>query len=304
MNDELSSVMEPVPIPYFVETPYIQSITKRALSYLRAGFPVNLTGAAGTGKTTLAMHLANKIGRLMVIVHGDEELTTTGLVGGEYGYRIKTILDKFVSRVRKTEEEVIKRWVDRRLAIACKKGYTFIYDEFTRSRPEANNILLAILEEKMLDLPMGKGEKALLTQVHPDFCAIFTSNPSEYAGVFKSQDALRDRMITVNLDAFDYETEVAITQVKSQIPKAHVETIVKIVRGVRESEDLEFAPTVRGAVMIAKILKEGNMKPVKANKDFCSICQDILASEAGRKGSQKERIEIKNLVRNLIDQYS
>ena len=109
MNDELSSVMEPGTIPYFVETPHIQSITNRALGYLKAGFPVNLTGAAGTGKTTLAVHLANKIGRSMVMIHGDEELTTTGLVGGEYCYRIRTLLDKFVSRVRKTEEEVTKR---------------------------------------------------------------------------------------------------------------------------------------------------------------------------------------------------
>jgi len=36
--------------PDFVETPYVQDITERALSYLRAGYPVHLSGPAGTGK--------------------------------------------------------------------------------------------------------------------------------------------------------------------------------------------------------------------------------------------------------------
>jgi len=128
-----------------------------------------------------------------------------------------------------------KRWVDSRLTVACKYGFTLIYDEFTRSRPEANNILLSILQEKMMDLPVGRGEDPYL-KVDPDFTGIFTSNPEEYAGVHRSQDALRDRMITMDLDHFDYDTEIAITRAKSKLLKRDVEVIVHIVRGLRESE--------------------------------------------------------------------
>jgi len=46
---------------------------------------------------------------------------------------------------------------------------------------------------------------------------IFTSNPEEYAGVHKTQDALRDRMVTIELDHFDEETEIAITEARSGI---------------------------------------------------------------------------------------
>ncbi len=303
MIDEMTTVLEPTPLPDFVETKYIKDITNRALSYIKAGFPVHFRGVSGTGKTTLAMHMASKIGRPVVLIHGDEEFTTSDLVGGAYGYRFKRIVDRFVSRVLKVEEDMIKRWVDNRLTVACKYGFTLIYDEFTRSRPEANNILLSILQEKMMDLPVGRGEEPYL-RVDPDFTAIFTSNPEEYAGVHRSQDALRDRMITMDLDHFDYETEVAITQAKSKLPKKDSEKIVNIVKGLRESGKCEFAPTIRGCIMIAKTLKVQNITPAKSNGAFMQICQDILASETSRVGSKTNQARVKEIVKGLVKKYS
>jgi gas vesicle protein GvpN len=302
MIDEMTTVLEPRPLPDFVETKYVKDITNRTLSYIKAGFPVHLRGPSGTGKTTLAMHVATKIGRPVVMIHGDEEFTTTDLVGGEYGYRFKKVVDRFVSRVLKVEEDMVKRWVDNRLTVACKYGFTLIYDEFTRSRPEANNILLSILQEKMMDLPSGRGEEPYLS-VDPDFTAIFTSNPEEYAGVHRSQDALRDRMITMDLDHFDYDTEVAITKEKSKLSKQHAEIIVNIVRGLRESGKCEFAPTIRGCIMIAKTIKVQNITPVKSNGLFRVICQDILASETSRVGSKTNQAKVKEEVNEQVKKY-
>lgn len=302
MIDEMTTVLEPRPLPDFVETKYIKDITNRAISYIKAGFPVHFRGPSGTGKTTLAMHVATKIARPVVMIHGDEEFTTTDLVGGEYGYRFRKVVDRFVSRVLKVEEDMVKRWVDNRLTVACKYGFTLIYDEFTRSRPEANNILLSILQEKMMDLPSGRGEDPYL-QVDPDFTAIFTSNPEEYAGVHRSQDALRDRMITMDLDHFDYDTEVAITKAKSKLSKQHAEMIVNIVRGLRESGKCEFAPTIRGCIMIAKTIKVQNITPIKSNGLFRVICQDILASETSRVGSKTNQAKVKEEVNEQVKKY-
>lgn len=300
MIDEMTTVLEPSPLPNFVETSYIKDLTDRALCYIEAGFPVHLRGPSGTGKTTLAMHLASRIGRPVVMIHGDEEFTTSDLIGGEHGYRIRKVVDRFISRVLKTEEDMVKRWVDNRLTVACKYGFTLIYDEFTRSRPEANNILLSILQEKMMDLPVARDGEEPYLKVHPNFTAIFTSNPEEYAGVHRSQDALRDRMITMDLDHFDYETEVAITQAKSKLSKSNVEMIVNIVRGLRESGKCEFAPTVRGCIMIAKTLKVQKLTPARANKVFTQMCQDILASETSRVGSKTNQDRVKQIVRELV----
>jgi len=300
MIDEMTTVLEPSPLPGFVETKYIKDITGRALSYIQAGFPVHFRGPSGTGKTTLAMHLASKIKRPVVLIHGDEQFTTSDLVGGEYGYRFRKVVDRFISRVLKTEEDMVKRWVDNRLTVACKYGFTLVYDEFTRSRPEANNILLSILQEKMMDLPVGRGGEEPYLRVDPDFTAIFTSNPEEYAGVHRSQDALRDRMITMDLDHFDYDTEVAITQAKSNLSKPHAKMIVNIVRGLRESGKCEFAPTIRGCVMIAKTLTVQGLAPSSATGAFSQVCQDILASETSRVGSKTNQDRVKEIVKELI----
>jgi len=300
MIDEMSTVLEPTPMTDFVETPYIKDISSRALTYIKAGFPVHFRGVSGTGKTTMAMHIASKIQKPVVIIHGDEEFTTSNLVGGESGYRMKKVVDRFVSRVLKVEENVNKQWVDNRLTIACRYGFTLLYDEFTRSRPEANNVLLSVLQEKMLDMPVSRGGDEPYLQVHPEFTALFTSNPEEYAGVHRSQDALRDRMITMDLDNFDYDTELAITQSKSHLPKERAAMIVNIVRGLRDSGKCEFAPTIRGCIMIAKTLKVLKLSPLNAPKKFLTICQDILASETSRVGSKTNQNRVKDIIASVV----
>jgi gas vesicle protein GvpN len=301
MNEDISTVIEASPLPDFVETKYVKDLTYRALTYIEAGFPIHLRGASGTGKTTLAMHIASKIGRPIVMIHGDSEYKTSDLVGGEFGYHSRRVVDRFQSRVLKVEEDFAKRWVDSRLTVACKYGFTLLYDEFTRSRAEANNVLLSVLQEKILDIPAGRtGEDGYL-KVHPNFVGIFTSNPEEYAGVHKAADALRDRMITLDLSYPDFETEVAIVVAKSKIPLQDAEEIVSLVRALRESGRCEFAPTVRAAIMIAKTLAVQRTKIYQPPDFFMNVCQDVLVSETSRVGARTNQEEIRALVKKLVE---
>lgn len=300
---ELTTVLEPKALPNFVETDYIKDVTQRAMAYIQAGFPIHFRGTTGTGKTTLAMHVASLIGRPVIMIHGDEEFSTSDLVGGEYGYRMRKVIDNFIHSVLKTEEDMSRKWIDNRLTVACKYGFTLIYDEFTRSRPEANNVLLSVLQEKMMDLPPDSGDSDYL-QVHPDFTAIFTSNPEDYAGVHRSQDALRDRMVTLDLDYFGKETEIAITEAKSGLAREEAEKIVDIVRGLRDSGECEFAPTVRGCITIAKTLQVMNGGSASAgNNVFRQVCHDVLASETSRVGSKSSQLKVNELVNNLIETH-
>ena len=300
INDN-TTVLEPRSLPNFVETPYVKDVTERALAYINAGFPIHFRGISGTGKTTLAMHVAAMIGRPMIMIHGDEEFSTSDLVGGETGFRSRKVVDNYIHTVLKTEEDMNKRWADNRLTIACRNGFTLIYDEFTRSRPEANNVLLSVLQERMLDLPAPSHRDGNYLNVHPDFTAIFTSNPEEYAGVHRSQDALRDRMITLDLDHFDEETEVQITQYKSGLANADAAKIIKIVRGLRDSDSYEFAPTVRGSIMIAKTLAVRHASVDRDDPVFRQICMDILASETSRIGTVGSQSRTREVISGLID---
>jgi len=283
----------------FVETPALKQIVARALSYLDAGFPVHLTGPSGTGKSTLAMHLAEKLQRPIMLMFGDEALGTSDLVGDKTGYRRRKLIDNFVHSVLKTEEEISQRWVDSRLTTACKEGFTLIYDEFNRSRPEANNALLSVLEEGILTLPATEEEGGYI-KVHPKFKAIFTSNPHEYAGVHRTQDALLDRMVTIHLDYFDRETEQAIVAARTGITPEDTRKVVGILRDLREIPDIHLAASLRPGIVIGKILKQKAVHAEKQNPLFVDLCVDVLIS--GRHNGH-DRTKMTAVILDLIQKH-
>jgi len=297
-----SSVLERTSVglsEHFVETPAIKKIVNRAMSYLEAGFPVHLTGPSGTGKSTLAMHLADKLNQPLMLMFGDEELGTSDLIGDKTGYHRKKLIDNFIHSVLKTEEDISQRWVDNRLTTACKEGLTLVYDEFNRSRPEANNALLSVLEEGILTLPPTQEETGYL-KVHPNFKAIFTSNPHEYAGVHKTQDALLDRMITIHLDYFDAETEQAIVAARADITPEDATKIVRLLRDIRLVLGLHQAISIRPGIIIGKVLRQKEVRAEKDNPLFVDICVDVFIS--GRHNSN-DRKQIAATVVDLIQKH-
>lgn len=264
--------------PEFVESPLVASLTERASFYAKAGYSVHFSGPAGTGKTTLAMHVAAKLGRPVILIHGDDEFGSSDLIGAQLGYRASRVVDNYIHSVLKTEENVSKTWMDNRVTTACKHGMTLIYDEFNRSRPEANNVLLGILGERLLELPAHRSGEGYLN-VHPEFRAIFTSNPEEYAGVHKTQDALMDRMITIKLGHYDPGTEAIITAAKSNLPLEDAERIVELVRSFRTVGVNNYRPTIRACIMIGRITA---LRQAQARYDdpiFREVCRDVLCCD-------------------------
>lgn len=287
----------------FVETPTVQELTNRALGYLRAGFPVHFRGPAGSGKTTLAFHVAAQLGRPVVFLTGDDEMTTSNLVGGQNGYRYRKMVDRFIHTVTKYEEEATRHWSDHRLTTACRDGCTLVYDEFTRSRAVANNILLGVLEERLLVLP-ASNQKESYVRVHPEFRAIFTSNPQEYSGVHDAQDALSDRMVMIDVDYFDRDTELGITVSRSALAKSKAERIVDLVRDYRASGEYDQVPTLRASIMIARVVADQNLRTSSADPRFVQTCLDLLGARAAfRSRSADERLQQRKMLMSLIDHH-
>lgn len=280
----------------FVETPYIKEIAERALIYLRAGFPVHLRGPAGIGKTTLALHIAHQLGQPVMLIHGDDELRSSDLIGDDQGYHRRTVFDNYIHSVKKWEEDVQQRWVDRHLTMACRYGFILVYDEFNRSRPEANNVLLSALEERLLTIPSMQSREGFVP-VHPDFRTIFTSNPQEYAGVHDAQDALWDRMVTMELTGPDRETEAKIAAAKSGLEREHVEVIVDLVRYLRETEQyVRQASSMRSIIMLARASVECGIAPEPTNDLFVNFCVDILCSKMVAAGTTSQESARKCMV--------
>lgn len=259
-----------------VETAAVREVTARAMTYLRAGFPVHLSGPAGTGKTTLALHLARLRGRPFVFLQGDDQLTSVDLVRGGLNVRRLRVVDNYIRSVVRTADDYSENWSDGWLAVSCKNGYTLVYDEFTRSRAEANNVLLSVLEEGVLVLPGVRGD-ASAVQVHPEFRAVLTSNPGEYVGVHQSPDALRDRLVTVHLDHFDPATELAIVRARSGLPEPDCRRVIDLVRTVRARVKKGGPqPSLRAAVALAEVLDAAGLPVDFSDPAVAAYCQDIL----------------------------
>lgn len=257
----------------FVKTVFFDDIITRTLRYLHAGYPVHFIGPSGVGKTSLALYIAKQLNKPVTIIRGHHELSGKDLLGHYNGYKKKEMIDNYIHSVYKAEKEIKPIWVQGLLIDAVKDGHTVIYDEFSRSLPETNNIFLALLEEKVLAI-YGK-EKESSIKCHPDFSIIFTSNPNEYAGTFHTQDALLDRLITISLDYCGNETEVEILQQKTKVSNQEAKEIVRLVSTLRAYGDV-FIPSLRASLMISTIAKEANIPICPQDKNFQTLCLDIL----------------------------
>ncbi len=257
--------------------PFHQRIIDRSLRYLSTGYPIHFTGPSGVGKTTLALHIAKQLDRPIMFISGNKEMSNEDLIGAYNGYTRQKTKDNFVRSVYKEEENLSESWNEGRLYEAVKNGYTLVYDEFTRSLPETNNLFLSILEENILPLYGTKRTESYIN-VHPKFSIIFTSNPAEYAGVFQSQDALLDRMVTIPVENLDQQTEIATVQRKTQISKAKAKAIVSFVNRVRNLcpiKEQASGLSLRASLKIAEITKRYEI-PIKGDhEEFQMLCLDI-----------------------------
>lgn len=255
----------------FVETDEIGGIQNKVRRWLEVPRPVHIVGPTGCGKTALALSIAAARDRPVVWVNGDELLDTASLVGERSGKAQYKERDNYVSGMLKKKSIVRDRWVDNPLSVAVQNGATLVYNEFSRTKPAAHNVLLSVFEEGVLDRPGQRGEDRLV-EVDPEFRAIFTSNSTEYAGIHRPQDALLDRFIGVHLDYYSRETEIEIVSVRVDLDDEEIEQVVDIVRELRERLDLHVG--TRAAVMVAEGLV------AFGEDELVEVCVDVLGSKA------------------------
>ncbi len=297
LREAIEAVYLAPQVEHFVQTPEVKSLEERIKLWLKIDYPVHLIGPTGCGKTTLAMQVAKELERPTVWINGDESVTTTDLIGGYSQIEAESLRDKYIHNVFKSKDILKADWVDNPLTLACKYGYTLVYNEFSRTKPVANNILLSVFEEGILELPTKFGEERYV-KVHPDFKAILTSNSVDYAGVHRAQDALLDRMIGIYMDYYDFDTEVAIVREHTGVSAKEAEKVVSVVRALRDKLPDAQKPGTRACIMIGQGLRALNGY---SEEDLEQLCVDIVAAKAK---SPEDLSEKCSLIKRAIKEWT
>lgn len=267
----------------FVETAAVRRLMSRTQRWLDAEYPVHCVGPTGCGKTALAMQVARQRDRPVVWINGDAGLTTSDLVGEYAETERVSERDKYIHNVIKSKDIVRDRWVDNPLTIAVREGATLVYNEFSRTKPAANNVLLSVFEEGVLELPGQRGESRYV-DVHPEFRAVLTSNSVEYAGVHAPQDALLDRLVSIHMEFYDRETEVEIVRAHTDDAAAdHVVPMVELFRELRDQ--LEITVGTRAAIMAVRGISATD---TLSRSVLVDLCVDVLASKVSQLDAVRE----------------
>ncbi|MEM8537512.1 MAG: AAA family ATPase [Pseudomonadota bacterium] len=257
----------------FFENDEVATLVQRGLFYARAGVPIHFQGAAGRGKTAIALQIAKRLGRPIAVMTGHDWMTSNDLIGREVGQSTRAVVDKYIQRVRRSETTVRHDWEHSLLADAMLHGHTLVYDEFTRASAESNGILLSVLEEGVLISTDRLAQQAEV-RAHADFRIILTSNPSDYAGVNTAPDALLDRMITFPLHSYSAETEAGIVAARTGIAPDLANRIVRLVHHFASTDDGPCS--MRAAIMIARIAAVRLRQAELSDALLSQIAADVL----------------------------
>ncbi len=241
---------------------------------------MHFRGPADIGKTTMALRIAQTLGRPITFITGDIWMTGADLVGREVGHVTTRVDDKHISSVRRSETRSRIDWQEAPLTKAMLGGHTLVYDEFSRSTPHANAAFLSVLEERVLPVADPAAGRAYV-RAHPDFRIILTSNPDDYRGVNEVPDALLDRVITFPLDDFSLKTETGIVVTATEIGRDEAAAIVRLVTILREEGEGGLGLSLRASLLIARLV-QGTGVRVAAEPMFLQICADVLAARLSR----------------------
>jgi gas vesicle protein GvpN len=260
----------------FFEDDAIRALLQRAETYVAAGTCLHLSGPAGLGKTTLAMLVAERIGRPVSFMTGNQWLEASDMIGREVGESTRTVVDKYIQSVRRTDTEVRADWRASILALSMQNGYTLVYDEFTRASPEANSVLLSVMEEGVL-VTTDRASKRSYIEAHPDFRIILTSNPHDYIGVNGAPDALLDRMVTLSVPRPSARTMAGIIALRSGLDPVTSKRIVALVQSVQKKDQTVHGSQLRAALSIARIATHMKHAGPLGDDALAMVATDVLA---------------------------
>ena len=172
-----------------------------------ARMPVMLKGPTGCGKTRFVEHMAWRLGRPLVTVACNEDMTASDLVG-------RFLLDADGTR-----------WQDGPLAFAARHGAICYLDEVVEARQDTTVAIHPLTDNRRV-LPLER--KGELLRAHPDFLLVVSYNPGYQSLMKDLKQSTRQRFGALEFTWPDAGTETAIVAHESGADPETARKLVEI----------------------------------------------------------------------------
>jgi len=174
------------------EEPYYEPMGDEVALYeaaYKARMPVIVKGPTGCGKSRFIEHMAYKLGKPLITVACNEDMTASDLVG-------RYLLDANGTR-----------WLDGPLTTAARIGAICYLDEIVEARQDTTVVIHPLTDHRR-QLPLDK--KGELINAHPDFQLVISYNPGYQSMMKDLKQSTKQRFSGLDFDYPDSKVETAI----------------------------------------------------------------------------------------------
>ncbi|WP_297907143.1 CbbQ/NirQ/NorQ/GpvN family protein [Thiomonas sp.] len=206
-----------------------------------AGSPVLLKGPTGCGKTRLVEFMAWRLGRPLVTVACNEDLTASDLVG------------------RWMIDAQGMRWRDGPLALAARFGAICYLDEIAEARADALVVMHPLADTRRA---LVLGARNELLRAHDDFLLVASYNPQHAGGAQALKASTRQRFCAIACDYPAPELETDIVSHEGGVERSFAARLVELARRTRAlgsagDAALEEGASTRMLVRAAQLVRQG-----------------------------------------------
>ncbi len=209
-----------------------------------ARLPMMVKGPTGCGKSRFVEHMAWKLGRPLITVACNEDMTASDLVG-------RYLLDADGTR-----------WLDGPLTVAARVGAICYLDEVVEARQDTTVVIHPLTDHRRT-LPLDK--KGELVDAHPDFQLVISYNPGYQSLMKDLKQSTKQRFVAMDFDYASAETEAGIISQETGIDVETAGKLVKIGETARnlKGHGLDEGISTRLLVYAASLIDKG-IKPQSA----------------------------------------
>ena len=204
----------------------------------KARLPVMIKGPTGCGKSRFVEYMAWKLGKPLITVACNEDMTASDLVG------------RYLLDTRGT------RWLDGPLTVSARIGAICYLDEVVEARQDTTVVIHPLTDHRRT-LPLDK--KGELVAAHPDFQLVISYNPGYQSLMKDLKQSTKQRFVAMNFDYAAADIEVGIITKETGIDADTATKLVKVGETARnlKGHGLDEGISTRLLVYAANLIDKG-----------------------------------------------